>query len=266
MNIDEIKKRYLDIDSRIDEFGSVTPEIKKIISRGYVCCNNDDVRSQGVAILLTGINPSNKKKEDDCPHVVNDFSFKEATKNKCRFWTKKRAQFGDLTDSMSYFDLFPIRVSKQDEGFEKTFKNANDIRGRFLEVTQKAIEDMAPKLIVHANRASMYYWGIKKYGRGENSEFPWMGYTLERVTRNNTPSLPACCCEKRLEYFPLYRITGFVDSEKRINNDVLKTTNLTYLMEYVMEYRNPKYIPRLYKSEEWREIWNWLNSSKYLPF
>jgi hypothetical protein len=104
----------------------------------------------------------------------------------------------------------------------------------------------------------MFYWGIKTYGRGEDHINPWMGYSVERVTRSNTPDLPKCCTKEHLNRFPLYRIVGFVDSEKRINNAVLKKSNLTYLMEYVMQYRNEEYRKRLYSSENWKEIWNWL--------
>jgi len=257
MEFEEIKQAYLDIDRIIHNTGSLTPEMKEILSRGYVCCDNTGIE-KGVPIMLTGINPSYNEKDKDtkkCPHSVIPFVFKSASN---RFWTEKKRQFGDLTDSMAYFDLFPIRETKHKEIFEKSFLYANGIRGRILEITQRAIEDIAPKLIVHTNRGSMFYWGIKTYGRGEDHINPWMGYSVERVTRSNTPDLPKCCTKEHLNRFPLYRIVGFVDSEKRINNAVLKKSNLTYLMEYVMQYRNEEYRKRLYSSENWKEIWNWL--------
>lgn len=253
MEFEEIKQAYLDIDRIIHNTGSLSPEVKEILSRGYVCCDNSDIGKGVLPIMLTGVNPSYPK-NDKFPHEVKSFVFANEYKG---FWSEKKRQFGGLTEKMAYFDLFPIRETKHKEIFEKSFLYANDIRGRFLEITQRAIEDLAPKLIVHANRNSMFYWGIKKYGRGEDHINPWMGYSVERVTRFNTPDLPECCTEERLNRFPLYRIVGFVDSEKRINNSVLKQSNLTYLMEYVMQYRENK--QRLYNSEDWKEIWNWLN-------
>ena len=85
-----------------------------------------------------------------------------------------------------------------------------------------------------------------------------MGYDVERITRDNAPDLPECCTEERLRRFPLYRINGFVPSEKRINKGNLRKTNLSYIMEYVMEYRKKEYKKFLYTSEEWKEIINYL--------
>lgn len=255
MTYKELTEKYLAVDEDLFEAEQLTTEIRDILLRGYVCCNNDEVR-QNVKILLTGINPSFPLDDKKWPHEVRDYTFKNAKK---RYWAKKRSQFGELLPYMAYLDLFPIRESHQDKGFEKAFKEANDIRARFLEITQQAIEDMAPKLIVHANRDSMYYWGIRKYGRGNDTENPWMGYDVERITRDNAPDLPECCTEERLRRFPLYRINGFVSSEKRINRKKLQKTNLSYIMEYVMEYRNAKDNKYLYTPEEWKEIIDFLS-------
>lgn len=250
MKFEELKEKYNSIDEDLFREGKLNNHIEEILSRGYACCNNDEVR-QNVKILLTGINPSFPLDDKKWPHEVRDYTFKNADR---RFWARKRSQFGDLKSSMAYLDLFPIRETHQNKGFEKTFKAANDIRARFLEITQQAIEDMAPKLIVHANRDSMYYWGIRKYGCGNDTENPWMGYDVERITTDNAPDLPECCTEERLRRFPLYRINGFVPSEKRINKGNLRKTNLSYIMEYVMEYRDSEHKKFLYTPEDWKEI------------
>ena len=245
MKFEELKENYNSIDKLLFEKGELNDEIKEILLRGYVCCDNDEV-GENVIILLTGINPSFSPKDK-----IEPYTFQTA---KGRFWTRKSSQFGELKSSMAYLDLFPIRETHQNKGFEKAFKERNDIRARFLEYTQQAIEDMAPKLIVHANRDSMYYWGIRKYGRGNDTENPWMGYDVERITRDNAPDLPECCTEERLKRYPLYKINGFISSDKRINNEKLRKTNLSYIMEYVMEYRKPELKKFLYTPEDWKEI------------
>ncbi len=250
MTYKELTERYLGVDEDLFETEQLTTEIRDILLRGYVCCNNDGI--QNAKVMLTGINPSFPEGAACCPHkVVEKFELSTATGG---YWTRKRNQFGDLVNSMAYYDLFPIRETHQNKVFEKAFKNANDIRRRFLEHTQMAIEDLKPKLIIHANRDSMYYWGIRNYGRGNNTVHPWMGYSVERMTRSNCPELPECCTEERLAKFPLYRINGFVSSNERINNERLHKTNLSYIMEYVMDYRTEKDIRYLYTPEEWKEI------------
>lgn len=252
MEYKKIVEKYLSLDKELRSRIAMYTDIIKILDRGYVCCNNDNIKGLPPTLLLTGLNPSFQKDKNPKP-----YSFQTA---EGRYWKEKRDQFGELKDSIPYLDLFPIRESHQKEGFEKTFRNANDITARFLEITQQAIEDIAPKMIIHANRDSMYYWGIKKYGRGNDEKNPWMGYRVERITRYNTPDLPQCMTDEKLSIFPLYRIVGLIDSFKRINCLSITKTNLTYIMEYVMGYRNPKDKERfLYKPHEWLEISNWLN-------
>lgn len=255
MRFEELSKNYLAIDEELFRDGQLTNEIKDILLRGYICCNNYE-KGEKVKILLTGINPSFPPQAETYPHEVREYSL---SFENGLYWIQKGKEFGALISSMAYLDLFPIRETHQNKGFEKVFKEYNEIRGRFLEYTQRTIEDMAPKLIIHANRDSMYYWGIKKYGFGSDTENPWMGYSVERITRDNAPDLPECCSEERLNKFPLYRINGFVSSEKRINKDFLRKTNLSYIMEYVMGYRKAEDMKYLYISDEWKEIMEYLS-------
>lgn len=259
MKYKEIVEKYLALDKKLRSDNKISADIKKIIERGYVCCDNDGV-SEHPTLLLTGINPSFSEEAGSSPGRIHEppFTFANATG---RFWSKKHHQFGEeLKKSMAYFDLFPILETHQRGGFEKVFLEANDVRASFLEITQESIEDMSPKLIIHANRDSMFYWGIKKCGGGNDENNPWMGYKVERLTRQNTPDLPQCMTSERLSRFPLYKIIGLIDSPNRINGKKITKTNLSYLMEYVMEYRRTEDKEMyLYKPHEWQEISDWLN-------
>lgn len=250
----------------IEKF-SVLGKVKEILDRGFVLCHINNNLSSG--ILLTGINPSFNPKHGVWPGKLDP---QDVINGKGRFWTKKIKQFGDVWAQISYLDLFPIRESKQEEGFEKTFKSAYALRGALLEITQEEVERLAPKLIVHANRGSMYYWGIKKNtpaGDDANDyEHPWMGYKVKRVTLETYPDLPPCMLEyDRLSLFPLYEIVGFVDSDKRINHIERQETNLKFIMEYVMDDRHPNYKGKLYQQkegkEEWAEIWKWVKKHSH---
>ena len=239
-----------------------------IIARGFWYCKNKPKERK---LLLTGINPS----YDGTLYGkdwIKTTPFADLTRlDKNGFWKKKEQQFGGLwnDDTMSYLDLFPIRESDQ-RHFEQSFDNnehVRSIRGNILKVTQDAIEEMKPLLIVHANKDSLYYWGIKKNtpaGDDANDyEHPWMGYKVKRVTLETYPDLPPCMLEyDRLSLFPLYEIVGFVDSDKRINHIERQETNLKFIMEYVMDDRHPNYKGKLYQQnkekKEWDDIWNWV--------
>ena len=244
-----------------------------LLLRGFKTCDNDSIEKR--PFLLTGINPSfgpHKGKWEFFPGGYDKpFTFRKAISDSKPqdYWGKKRVQFGKvLCETMAYLDLFPIRESNQIL-FEQVFNNPKltKLRADILSITQDAIEAMAPRLIVHANKESLYYWGIKKNtpaGDDANDyEHPWMGYKVKRVTLETYPDLPPCMLEyDRLSLFPLYEIVGFVDSDKRINHIERQETNLKFIMEYVMDDRHPNYNGKLYQQNEekkdWVEIWEWV--------
>jgi len=244
-----------------------------LLLRGFVTCNNDSIEKR--PFLLTGINPSFRPHKGKWEFFLGGydtpFTFRKAISDSNRqdYWGKKREQFGDdLCNTMAYLDLFPIRESEQ-RLFEQVFNNPKltKLRADLLSITQDAIEEMKPLLIVHANKDSLYYWGIKKNtpaGDDANDyEHPWMGYKVKRVTLETYPDLPSCMLQDdRLSLFPLYEIVGFVDSDKRINHIERQETNLKFIMEYVIDDRNPKYKGKLYQQKkekkEWDDIWNWV--------
>ena len=249
-----------------------------ILLRGFVTCNNDSIEKR--PFLLTGINPSFGSHDGKWffPGGYKQFTFRGAISDSKPqdYWGKKRVQFGkDLCETMAYLDLFPIRESNQIL-FEQVFKNPKltKLRADILSITQDAIEAMAPRLIVHANRQSMYYWGVKpaqEAGVDANDyEHPWMGYKVKRVVKDlskfsskehlvEIKKLPDCMTEERLKKFPLYKIIGYIDNSERINYK-RKSTSLEgcFLMEYVMEYRDKKDRDKMYKYTEWVKIWEWL--------
>ena len=248
-----------------------------LLLRGFVTCNNDSIEKR--PFLLTGINPSfrpHKGKWEFFPGGYDiPFTFRKAISDSNRqdYWGKKREQFGDdLCNTMAYLDLFPIRERDQ-RLFEQVFKNPKltKLRADILSITQDAIEAMAPRLIVHANRQSMFYWGVKPAQEADvdanDYEHPWMGYKVKRVVKDisrfnskehlvEIKKLPDCMTEERLKKFPLYKIIGYIDNSERINYK-RKSTSLEgcFLMEYVMEYRKKEDRDKMYKYTEWVKIW-----------
>ncbi len=233
-----------------------------ILKRGYVTCDNSN--AEEFPFLLMGVNPSFPPRSPVYPGQVADpaFNFYAATKKPdMDYWREKGEWFGDLCEKMAYLDLFPIRESDQNL-FEKTFFNLASLRRDLLEITQDAIEEMKPRLIVHANRQSFYYWGLFP-------KTPWMGYDLKRVTLEEYPDLPPCCKEhNRLNRYPIYVINGFISSKERINQDQHPiNTNLkgTFIIHYVMRYRNEKYKKYLYESKDWVKILEWVKKHTSSP-
>ena len=260
-----------------------------LLLRGFVTCDNDSIEKR--PFLLTGINPSFGPHDGKWKFFPGGydkpFTFRGAISNSKPqdYWGKKRKQFGydqkrkqfsdDLCKTMAYLDLFPIRESDQ-RLFEQVFKNPKltKLRADILSITQDAIEAMAPRLIVHANRQSMYYWGVKPAQEADvdanDYEHPWMGYKVKRVVKDisrfnskehlvEIKNLPDCMTEERLKKFPLYKIIGYIDNSERINYK-RKSTSLEgcFLMEYVMEYRKKEDRDKMYKYTEWVKIWKWV--------
>ena len=258
-----------------------------LLLRGFVTCNNDSIEKR--PFLLTGINPSFGPNNGKWffPGGYETFTFLGAISDSKPqdYWGKKRKQFGydqkrkqfsdDLCKTMAYLDLFPIRESNQIL-FEQVFNNPKltKLRADLLSITQDAIEAMAPRLIVHANRQSMYYWGVKPAQEADvdanDYEHPWMGYKVKRVVKDiskfnskehlvEIKELPDCMTEERLKKFPLYKIIGYIDNSERINYK-RKSTSLEgcFLMEYVMEYRKKEDRDKMYEYTDWVEIWKWI--------
>lgn len=242
------------------KFTTNNDSVKTILDRGLLFCYKPIY--EGKRFLLTGINPSFGDGNDVWPGEVGMCDISGSDDG---YWKKKSKQFGDIWSLVLYLDLFPVRERHQRNGFEKTFREVNVFRRDLLEITQTEIESLRPKLIVHANKDSMYYWGIKKntpFGEDANDETnPWMGYKVKRAEPDDYSDFPSFMRkDNRLDFFPFYKIIGFVNSKKRINCCKYEDTALkgSFIMEYVMDGRNKKYAGKLYNPEEWKEIWRWV--------
>ena len=218
-------------------------DVLELIDRGLIVCENTHRRG----LLLTGINPSFNEKDKDVPFFV----FSEAKGS--RYWATKHNLFGgrdsDLVQNhMGYLDLFPLKESRQLR-FEKILRPYNDLRMLLLKKTQEEIERIDPKLIVHANKGSLYYWGLNPTTYQKDYENPWLNYDFDEINLHDCPPLEeyakkldsrAIPIEKRFVH--LYRISG---------NAWGKDSN-HFFLAYAMEYYGMKDWQRdqLLKAEE----------------
>ena len=180
----------------------------------FCIISNPNAKHNG--IMLVGMNPSG-----DAGEELFDYS-------RCTggFWNPKHEMMGKYDKYVAYVDLLPIRKTEQ----VTVGQIDNDYRARLLEVTQRHIEEMSPRLIIVVNKASMYYWGC-------NDDATWMGYQLGEPIKQIKGR------------WNLYRIQGLKTEKKdRINQEYFlerfNKTNLegSYLLQYrqVTAWRHPK--------------------------
>lgn len=166
----------------------------------FVIANNPENK-----ILLTGINPSdgNMDTRDDIP-------FKDCHGT---YWNPIHRLLGEYDCDTAYVDLFPIHETKEDFFLKIKERNQDyaDYLARILEITQLEIERLNPKLIVHMNAQSRYFWNPNE----------WLGYKTDSAGY-------------KIKNRQLKKITGLSSSPKRINQGLV-TTNLegTYFLQYI---------------------------------
>lgn len=193
-----LAKEYFDVLSS-DGIG------KALLAKGGLCISADNHKD---GILVTGINPSGS----GCAHFC--YSFKEALKDaKSGYWRNKYKEFveghEELLPLLSYIDLFPLHEGCQ-TAFMQSIKDNLVLQAKIIAVTQCEIERLHPRLIIHANAQTAYYWRL-------SSKSTWMGYDLRLVSRDE---LPRCISDL---YGRVYRIsgaTGFRIASDRINCEV----------------------------------------------
>lgn len=180
----------------------------KVLSRGLWCCIADPV---GVDVLITGINPSYDSTTNPADARFADCSG--------RHWNPIKKIVAPLLECVppkaAYLDLFPLRATKQAREFEKL---PLTLKAIVLSVTQQEIERLRPKLIVHLNNSSAFYWGTAP-------NHPWMGYDLKPIEDYSGKG-------------KLYRIVGMQQNEDRILR--LDATNLTG--SYLLIYRSNRFL------------------------
>lgn len=185
---------------------------------GFCVITNQIARPGGVMIAC--MNPSHSGTED----ILLDY-----LDEKCKnggFWEPKHIMMGKYDRLTAFVDLLPIRFTEQ----TLVDNMSNSYRGKLLEETQKYLEYMRPKLIIVANKSSLYYWG-------SNDDATWMGYKLADTGK------------KLKGKWIIYKILGLkTDKEDRINkeffNESDNKTNLegSLLLHYrqVTKWRHPK--------------------------
>lgn len=215
----------INIDRRIKEiwqspYMSDLPNwVKK---RGYIYADPVPQRD----ILITGINPSFREGDEEQlanSHgpSINNFNPENWREDRLKrkkkgirwdtYWGPMYKMLFDkkinLLDKFDYLDIFHFREQNQSKLSKEILKNGkedNEGGKRFiadeLNLTQHIIEDIIqPRLIVVKNKESWAYWGKLK-----DEGLIWMGYDFEKIK----------------DYIPgeleLYRITGLIDSDKRI--------------------------------------------------
>ena len=213
-----------------------TPDdfVTAVLKRGFWTCwgNNKDVD-----VLVTGINPSfTGKQHEPFPAFAGTLeatewshfypSFRECSGNHWNPILKIVANQFRVNqpheEKAAYLDLFPLRVTSQKD----IDKIPRELRANLLRVTQKEIEYLSPRLIVHLNRSSWFYWGI-------DIEYPWMGYDLEKI-------------ENYTGKGELYRICGMQNTDSKILP--LTKTNLEGSLLLLYKHQTPR--GRLLPEEE----------------
>ena len=234
-------------------------DVLDLIDRGLVVCENTHRRG----LLLTGINPSFDEKKNDKGNIFFVFSNAE-DQGRSRYWAKKHKQFGgrdsDLVQNhMGYLDMFPLKESRQLR-FEKILRPYNDLRMLLLKNTQEEIERIDPKLIVHANKGSLYYWGLNPTTYQKDYENPLLNYDFEEINLHDCPPLEEYA--KRLDSVAIPMEKRFVHLYRISGNAWGKDSN-HFFLSYAMEYYGMKdwQLEQLLTAEEMKALWEWCDRS-----
>lgn len=230
-------------------------QFQDLVTRGLVISKN---KAKQPILLLSGINPSFNDKENDRQDVL--FTFAEAKDHgRSKYWGKKHNQFGGkysklVQEDMAYLDLFPLKETKQLR-FERVLRPYNDFRMELLVETQKEIEKINPKLIVHANKTSLYYWGLNPITYTKDSVNTWMNYDFEEINFRDCP--PLIKYSQRVDTFNVPKEKRFVHFYKISGNGFVDGNH--YFLAYVMEYYGMKDWQKvqLLTPIEMTELWEW---------
>lgn len=185
-----------------------------------LCINNP---TEG--ILLSGINPSGFNRNSGNTTL---YSYRNSHGT---YWRHKHDQIDGndefLLNHTAYIDLFPFVETKQ-EVFLEEIRDFTDFQVKTLEITLEIIENhIKPKLIIAANKATAYYWGLDK-------KSTWLGYNLIPVKEEDFPS---CLEGKNIELFQIHSDTGYKNGvTDRIRQDKFHKSNIngSYFISYAM--------------------------------
>ena len=213
-HLDQLTLRLMDIKKRLDEIwgadylNALSPEAKTVLERGYVFYNNEERKD----LLITGINPSFREEESKGRLGFNTTKLLEREAKHDVYWSPIRKmlynQDIDLIAQTAYLDIFYFREKEQTFLKRELLSQPEGIRFIVdqLNLTMHTIEEVIqPKLLIVKNKESAAYFGKEAEERG----WIWMGYALEHVCKTY-------CGE-------LYKITGLIDSHKRIAPEITQT-------------------------------------------
>lgn len=232
----------MDINIKLTEIwnkfqNSELPET--IIKRGF----NHSINNGTKDILITGINPSFRKDENEgnCCFDFNDIL------NDSRYdiyWTPLKKMLKDETINLlgqtSYLDILYFREKEQKILTKSILSSVVGLSfiAEQLNVTQNTIENVIqPKLIIVKNKESGAYWG-----KFSEKGIIWMGYELEFLETTISGEL--------------YKIKGLINSHERIAPEITKTNlenSLILFSVHINQYTKkdriptPKFIEELLK-------------------
>lgn len=182
-------------------------ELIEILKRGMWCCINPPDSYGG--IMIAGINPSFDKNH---PEEPNDCTFDETLKsNGSSYWQTRRQMVQDSNVPVSYIDLFPLRLTKQDSFMDDSVIPL-ELKVELLKITQRQIEIIHPRLIVNPNQASRVYWGL-------HEKYSWMGYSMRLI-------------DNPINKGSLYRIEGMKDKSDVILPGLQTALAGSYFLQY----------------------------------
>ena len=176
---------------------SFTNEMESILDRGWAISSDLENGIGMDGVIITGLNPSYNETQDKseiCKYSYSDaLSDIERAKKYEKYWWVKRQYWirakdvfgepGDIAKNIGFIDLFPICCTSQKDFMLFDIEDRKQILKSYLILeTQRAIEDLHPRVIIHSNRTSSFYWGV-------NQQKPWMGYISESVnmTKEDVP-------------------------------------------------------------------------------
>ena len=205
-----------------------------ILKQGLWCCYNPPETHGG--ILIVGINPSYDK---NCITEPKDCTFQETiNSNGSNYWQTKHDMVRGLSVPVAYMDLFPLRMTKQDS-LMKDNVIPIELKAALLQVTQKCIEAIHPRLIINPNMKSNVYWGV-------NDKYSWMGYDMELV-RN-----PICKGQ-------LYLIRGLKNRDDVLLPQMNTCLEGTYFLQYKYHGNGVLSREQFLTSEDINILWNHIN-------
>lgn len=203
---------------------------ESIKERGYAFFDNREKKD----LLITGFNPSFRECESKGNICLPTTEILRDTHHD-NYWSRVRKMLHDqeidLRSQATYLDIFYFREMKQTFLKNKLLRKPEGIRFIVdqLNLTMHTIEEVIqPKVIVVKNKESSAYFGKEVKTRG----WIWMGYALEETC--NT------FCGK------VYKITGLINSPKRIAPEITQTSlvgTLVLFTNHITQHTKRETIP-----------------------